>query len=69
MPGVVEFVAVAQVRPAVFRLDGGEVDVQVTVRLLRLFNEVDDFIGFLLKLWAGVGRQAVTDSFDPLTGI
>ena len=41
VPGAIQFVPVAQVGPALLRLDDGEVDVEVAVRLLGGGDQVD----------------------------
>ncbi len=64
--GAVELVPIAQVGPALLRLDDGEVDVKVAVRLLRPRDQRDYFGQIGRQGRIGVGGKAVGGRLHPL---
>ncbi len=69
MSGAVELVAFLEILPFVFRLLQDEVSVEISVRLLSLFNDGDDVVGPLLQLLIRMDDERVGNALKPLGDI
>ena len=64
VPGAIEFVAVAEVGPALARFLDGVVAVEVAVRLLRRRHDGDDVVQLLLQRRVGMGGKGIGRCFE-----
>src|SRR5215468_5132373 len=69
MSSAVQFMPIAEIFPAVLRLNGGKVDIEITVWLLGLCNKVNSCIDLLLEFGIWIQGQTVADRFNPFTRI
>ena len=69
MACAIEFMPVAQIGPAFGRSDGGEVGVQVAVRLLGFGDQLNHAIHKLLEVSIAMVDETVGDRLDPLADV
>src|SRR5579864_7913599 len=69
MPGAIQLVTVREAFPTLFRLDYGEVCIEVAIRLLRGGYLINDGIDALFQLWVAFHGERISDAFDDLVHI
>ncbi len=66
MAGAIEFVAIAQIGPALARAHADEPGIEVAIRLLQLAEHRDDLVGLCLKIGVGRAVERVGRCLDDL---
>src|SRR5207244_12145385 len=60
---------VTQVRPALLRLDNGEIGIEITIGLLGGDNKTNNFVNLCLQCRVGMGGKTVARRLQPLGDI
>ena len=67
--GTIQLVPVTQIRPALLRLNNGEIAIEIAIGLLGRDNKTDNFVNLYLQRRVGMGGKTVARRFKPLGDI
>src|SRR5260370_36803290 len=67
--GTIQLMPVTQVRPALLRLDNGEIGIEIAIGLLGGDNKADNFVNLCLQRRVWMGGKTVARGFKPLGNI